>query len=85
MCGISPTSKLGTDEKDNHLYYEINGRKKHAVIFNNVNFTGQDQERKGSDRDCNRMKDCLIKLGFVVNVYKDPKETEIHAAIDQRK
>ncbi|XP_050517770.1 caspase-1-like isoform X1 [Diabrotica virgifera virgifera] len=68
----------------NSPYYNMDHPKRGmALIFNHEFFDDEDLlTRRGTNEDCRNLKECLIALGFDVQVFKDLDNRDIEQHID---
>ncbi|XP_018567794.1 caspase-1 [Anoplophora glabripennis] len=72
-----PTARMPVPKYATH--YKMDHRKRGiAYIFNHEVFLcGGLKSRSGTNEDCKNLKDCLVNLGFDVQVFKDLNYTDI--------
>jgi len=69
--------KLFPSKPTDERYYDFtNNNVGHAIIFNQVKVKGE-QERKGSQKDADDLKEVLSDIGFEVRVYNDNSVEDI--------
>ncbi|KAJ8972474.1 hypothetical protein NQ314_000167 [Rhamnusium bicolor] len=78
LCARMPVPKYAT-------HYKMDHRKRGlAFIFNHEVFEcGGLKSRSGTNEDCKNLKECLMGLGFDVQVFKDLNYTDIEYHIKQ--
>lgn len=54
-----------------------------ALIFNHYLYDNKMPERKGTDKDCDRVSKVLKRMGFDVRIHHDLKYLEILSALDE--
>lgn len=69
MFFVSVPIKTLTD-KDSE-WYNLSGGKKLAIIFNHEYFKNGMGQRRGTDKDCQAIKNTFEKLGFQVQQHDD--------------
>ncbi|ODN05844.1 Caspase-1 [Orchesella cincta] len=64
-------------ERDSEVYNMRHPKRGKAVIFNHMKFENGQSTRNGTETDEQKLKNCLLSLGFEVIVHRDLKRLEI--------